>query len=159
MVITENLVAANASSSNVTVSSISGSISDLSISNNISSANFVNTGVVDSVAHTVTGSTESTSSGTGALVITGGVGVGANVNISGNLQVTTNSLVNGSLLVGGTGSADSSSILEVSSASKGFLPPVSGGISGTVAGLMFYNSSSNLINYYNGSSWRAISLN
>jgi hypothetical protein len=46
-------------------------------------------------ATTVTVNTSSTSTATGALVVTGGVGVGENLNVGGQLTVTGNLVVNG----------------------------------------------------------------
>ncbi len=50
---------------------------------------------------------------------------------------------------------DASAILELRSSSRGFLLPrlASGSISSPVQGLLIYNSSSNVLNFHNGTSW------
>jgi len=48
-----------------------------------------------SATHTISSQTISTTSGTGALVVTGGQGIGGNLNVGGNIAV------NGSISVGG----------------------------------------------------------
>lgn len=60
-----------------------------------------------------------------------------------------------------TSSLDNSAQLIVSSTSRGFLPPrmtltQKNAIASAASGLMVYDTTSNLINYYNGSSWVAI---
>jgi hypothetical protein len=59
-------------------------------------------------ATTVTAATESTSSGTGALVVTGGAGIGANLYVGGNTTII------GNLTVVGTTTAVQSTTLDVS---------------------------------------------
>lgn len=58
----------------------------------------------------------------------------------------------------GTTDPNNSSMLEVSSTSKGFLPPrmlesERDAITNPASGLLIYNSTSNKLNYYNGTSW------
>lgn len=64
------------------------------------------------------------------------------------------------LIIGGT-SIDSSAILQQDSTTQGFLPPrmtttQRDNISSPAAGLMIYNSTTNKINFYNGSAWEAV---
>ncbi|RYZ25458.1 MAG: hypothetical protein EOP49_44590, partial [Sphingobacteriales bacterium] len=58
----------------------------------------------------------------------------------------------------GTNTPDPSAILDISSTSKGFLPPrmsstERNGIANKVAGLMIYNTTTGCVEMYNGSSW------
>ena len=67
----------------------------------------------------------------------------------------------GSLVVGGT-SADASSCVDLISTAKGFLPPrmtttQRNAIGSPAAGLTIYNSTTNVLNFYDGSSWQATS--
>jgi hypothetical protein len=66
--------------------------------------------------------------------------------------------VTGALRVGSSGSADSKSVLDLVSTTKGFLPPrmttiERDAISSPTTGLVIYNTSTNKMNVYNGSSW------
>mgnify|MGYP000850640853 CR=1 FL=1 len=61
----------------------------------------------------------------------------------------------------GTTSPSASSLLDVSSTTQGFLPPRMTGtqrdaISSPAAGLMVYNTTTNKLNFYNGSAWEAV---
>ena len=61
----------------------------------------------------------------------------------------------------GTASPDSSAILELSSTTKGFLPPrltttQRDAVSSPAEGLVVYNDTTNALNFYNGSSWAAV---
>jgi hypothetical protein len=52
-------------------------------------------------------------------------------------------------------------MLDVSSTTKGFLPPrmttaQRDAISSPPAGLVIYNTSTNVLNFYNGSAWGAV---
>jgi hypothetical protein len=65
--------------------------------------------------------------------------------------------------VGGIGTAtpDAAAQLEVASTSKGFLPPrmttaQRDAISTPPAGLVVYNTTTNLLNFYNGTAWAAV---
>ncbi len=51
---------------------------------------------------------------------------------------------------------DASAVLELRSTTRGFLMPRNAAIGYTVAGLSFYNTSTNRINFYNGSTWIAL---
>jgi hypothetical protein len=64
------------------------------------------------------------------------------------------------VLVGGTGLANATSILELSSSTQGFLPPRGTNtqmlaIASPVAGLMFYDTTNNKLNCYDGTTWQA----
>lgn len=63
--------------------------------------------------------------------------------------------------IGTTGPFSAVALLDVSSATKGFLPPrmtttQRNAISSPPAGLMIYNTSTNKLNFYNGSAWEAV---
>jgi hypothetical protein len=65
----------------------------------------------------------------------------------------------GNVGIGGT--ANAAAILDVASATKGFLPPrmttaQRDAISTPPAGLVIYNTSTNVLNFYNGSAWGAV---
>ena len=80
-------------------------------------------------------------------------------SISGN--PTHTSFINSDDFVVGNTTCDSSAKFEVNSSDRGFLPPrltdtERDAISSPATGLMIYNTTTNLLNIYNGSSWRAI---
>jgi len=80
-------------------------------------------------------------------------------SISGNPSHT--SYINSTNFVVGDTTCDSSAKFEVSSTDRGFLPPrltdtQRDAISSPATGLMIYNTDTNLLNIYNGTSWRAI---
>lgn len=62
----------------------------------------------------------------------------------------------------GTASPDADAILDLTSTSQGFLPPrmtttQRDAIAAPVpAGLMIYNTTTNKINFYNGTAWEAV---
>lgn len=61
----------------------------------------------------------------------------------------------------GTSSPDPSSMLDIESNSKGFLPPrmdttARDGITTPATGLLIFNTSTNKLNYYNGTSWQIV---
>lgn len=61
----------------------------------------------------------------------------------------------------GTGAPAASALLDMSSTTRGFLPPrmttaQRDAIAGPVAGLMVYNTSTNQLNFYNGATWTAL---
>lgn len=61
----------------------------------------------------------------------------------------------------GTTSPNAAALLDVSSTTKGFLPPrmttaQRDAISTPPAGLVIYNTSTNVLNFYNGSAWGAV---
>jgi len=66
---------------------------------------------------------------------------------------------NGSTTIGGGNAADSSSVLDVRSTTKGFLPPrmtttERDAISSPASGLMVYNTTTNKAQCYNGTAWQ-----
>jgi hypothetical protein len=73
-----------------------------------------------------------------------------------NDTVTVNSTV-----YVGSGSIEATAAMEVESTTKGFLPPrmtdtQRDAITSPATGLMIYNTTTNKVNFYNGSAWRAI---
>lgn len=69
-----------------------------------------------------------------------------------------NSYIATALSIGNTSSANASSILELTSTTKGFLPPrmtttQKNAIASPVAGLMVYDTTLNVISFYNGTIW------
>jgi len=92
----------------------------------------------------------------------------ANIN-TGQINVDNFSLVVQSsvayfqynLLVGASGANNTSAALEVRSTTKGFLPPrmtttQRDAIASPAAGLVIYNTTTNVLNFYNGSAWGAV---
>ena len=59
-------------------------------------------GATTATAVSITNSTASTTTGTGALIVTGGVGIGGALNVGGNTGVTGNLTITGNLIVNGT---------------------------------------------------------
>ncbi len=73
---------------------------------------------------------------------------------------TTNNFV-GATNFGSTSTPNSTAIVEMTSTTKGFLPPRMtttdrDNISTPAAGLTIYNTTTNKLNFYNGSSWEAV---
>lgn len=71
---------------------------------------------------------------------------------------TTRICANTDLSVGFAGGADASAVIEARSTTKGFLPPrmtttQKNAIASPAAGLMVYDTTLNVISYYNGSMW------
>jgi hypothetical protein len=84
------------------------------------------------------------------------IGLGSNTTVLGNTSTTFGRWY-GSLLLGTTTNA-ASSILTMESTTQGFLPPrmtttQRNAISSPATGLMIYNSTDNLVQAYNGTSW------
>jgi hypothetical protein len=84
------------------------------------------------------------------------VGLGSNTTVLGNTS-TTHGRWYGSLLLGTTTNA-ASSILTMESTTQGFLPPrmtttQRNAIATPATGLMIYNTTDNLVQVYNGTSW------
>jgi hypothetical protein len=83
---------------------------------------------------------------------------------SGNLIVDTNTLFVDSannVVAIGTASPNLASKLQIDSTTQGFLPPrMSDGqrdaIATPPAGLMIYNTTTNKLNFYNGTAWQAV---
>ena len=97
--------------------------------------------------------TSSTSAGMGMEFFVNPVGSG--------LSPTSAILIRNDGRVGLGGSANPSARLEVNSTTQGFLPPrmtttQRNAISSPAAGLMIYNTSTNKLNFFNGSTWEAV---
>jgi hypothetical protein len=83
-----------------------------------------------------------------------------------NLGIFTNGTTVMSIGVGGTvaigtASPSAAALLDVSSTTKGFLPPrmtttERNAIVTPPAGLVIYNTSTNVLNFYNGTAWAAV---
>jgi len=92
------------------------------------------------------------------------VGIGDMSGGVGNVAVPLMMVSNASLSVGigtGNGAINGSAILEIVSTSRGFLPPrmttaQRNAIGSAAAGLMVYNTTTNKLNFYNGSAWEAV---
>lgn len=57
----------------------------------------------------VTDTTQSTSTGSGALIVSGGVGINSNLNVGGNVNVTNNAIMSSNLTVNGSTESTNSS--------------------------------------------------
>ena len=82
------------------------------------------------------------------------------VNVSGNLVVSGDASATGAVAVG-TSAVDSKAALDVQSTTKAFLPPrmttaQRNAISSPAKGSVIYNTTTNLLNHYNGSAWLAV---
>ena len=129
-----------------------------------STVNFSNAWVVldtlNAGAAILANSTASTSNSTGALVVTGGAGIGGNVYIAGsngNAVVTNANVWAGNIYTGSITPYQSSVITFNSSTAIG-LPAGSSTQypSSNVAGYLRYNNSISTLEFYNGSSWVAL---
>lgn len=87
---------------------------------------------------------------------------GANsITLSTPQSIATTSNVQFGSVLSGTGSIDGSAVLQATSTTKGFLPPVMteaqrDAIATPAAGLVVYNSDTNQLNVYNNSAWGAV---
>tara|TARA_Y100000296_G_scaffold82838_1_gene112622 strand:- start:435 stop:1142 length:708 start_codon:yes stop_codon:yes gene_type:complete len=95
----------------------------------------------------------------GAHEVSGGMDVSGNLGISGNTVVTGSSTVSGSVGIGAT--PNNAAVLDVASTTKSFLPPrmtttQRNAIATPPAGSVIYNTTTNLLNHYNGSAWLAV---
>ncbi|WP_400193789.1 beta strand repeat-containing protein [Hymenobacter sp. B81] len=94
------------------------------------------------------------------LTLQGNGNVGIGTNSPGHkLEVNGNAAVSGSVGIGTT-TPNSSAALDVSSTSKGLLPPrlsttQRDAIAGPAAGLVIYNTTTNRLNTWNGTSWES----
>jgi hypothetical protein len=84
------------------------------------------------------------------------VGLGSNTTVLGNSS-TTLTAIYGALITGGT-SVNASAQLQIDSTTRGFLPPrmtttQQNAIASPATGLIVYDTTVNLIDYYNGSAW------
>jgi preprotein translocase subunit Sec61beta len=98
--------------------------------------------------------------------LSGGLGLAA-YNAAGVIRFYTNGTsermrIDSSGNVGiGTTSPNAAALLDVTSTTKGFLPPrmttvQRDAITTPPAGLMIYNTTTNKLNFYNGSAWEAV---
>jgi hypothetical protein len=125
-------------------------------------ANPTFTGIVSTPALSVTGTTASTSSITGALVVGGGAGIAGNVSVGGNVNFVGDLYKNGTLVAIGGGSATTGTTLSLSdttqstSSTTGALTVAGGaGIGGNVnvdgdsviVGSLFVGQSSSMLTY------------
>lgn len=90
--------------------------------------------------------------------VTGGAG---SITLSAPQDIATTSDVQFGSLIAGTGSIEATAILQATSTTKGFLPPKMTGaqrdaIVSPASGLVIYNTTTNQLNIYNGSSWGAV---
>ena len=108
----------------------------------------------------------------GDSTVSGDINASGNINTSGNTVTKGNSTVNGNITthgdvyvsgdVGiGVNSPVATAALEVVSTTKSFLPPrmttsQRNAISSPATGSVIYNSTTNLLNHYNGSAWLAV---
>ena len=93
--------------------------------------------------------------------LSGNCTVSGDLNVSGNSDVAGSSIFEGSVAVGKIIPADTKAILELSSTTLAFLPPrmtntQRNAISSPATGSVIYNSTTNLLNHYNGSAWLAV---
>ena len=96
----------------------------------------------------------------GDLRVKDSLDVARNIGVSGEVEVSGNLNISGSVAIGPSGPA-STAILDVASTTKSFLPPrmtttQRNAISAPPAGSVIYNSTTNLLNHYNGSAWLAV---
>lgn len=103
---------------------------------------------------------------TNQVVIAGTTGIGlssSNTTKIGNTS-TTQTHLHGSLTIGNTTTLDASAIADFRSTTKGFLMPrmnntERNAITSPATGLQIFNTSTNVLNYYNGSAWKGILTN
>ena len=109
--------------------------------------------------------TANISTGTGGNTINLGTGAGANTLTLGNTNTTTKLVFNtgsGGIGINNT-SPDASALLDMSSTSRGVLIPrmtttQRDAITTPATGLQIYNTTTNALNYYNGTAWSAGSV-
>jgi hypothetical protein len=93
------------------------------------------------------------------LDVSGNANVSGNVTTGGNATVGGNTIVSGTVGIG-TSSPAASAALDVSSTTKGLLPPrlnqtQRDAIASPATGLTIYNTTTNTLNVWNGTSWTA----
>ena len=100
----------------------------------------------------------------GNLAVSTNLSVSGDSNVSGNSFITGNTHTVGTAAIGATGPV-ANTILDVNSTSKAFVPPrmttaqrnaIGGGLTDPATGSVIYNTSTNLLNHYNGSAWLAV---
>lgn len=92
-----------------------------------------------------------------AFLLAGAFAFGA-----GETRLPSGAIVGGSMSIGSGSAANSSALLDLSSTTKGLLPPrmtttQRDGISSPQAGLVIQNTTTGKLNYYNGSAWLELS--
>jgi hypothetical protein len=88
-------------------------------------------------------------------------GLGNRLEFTNNAQTSLAYVFSNGRVGIGTTSPNAAALLDVSSTTKGFLPPrmttaQRDAISAPPAGLVIYNTSTNVLNFYNGSAWGAV---
>lgn len=91
--------------------------------------------------------------------ITGAVTCSSTLAVTGAVTMSSTCAITGAVGIGGAATA--SAALTVTSTTKGFLPPrmtttERNAIATPAAGLVVYNSTTNKLNFYNGSAWEAV---
>jgi len=96
-------------------------------------------------------------------MVSGNLGVSTNLTVSGDSSVSGNSFITGNTHIVGTAAIGATgpvadAILDVNSTTKTFVPPrmtttQRNAISAPATGSVIYNTSTNRLNLYNGSSW------
>lgn len=130
---------------------------------NDNAGNYKNYAFIWGIANNITNGSEAGQLHLG-IPIAGEIGGTDILKIRGN--TTTNkgdTLLYGQLIINDspTGSADSSAILELKTTDKGFLLPrmtttQRNNIASPAAGLCVYNTTTNKLNFYNGTAWEAV---
>ena len=100
----------------------------------------------------------------GNMAVSTNLSVSGDSNVSGNSFITGNTHTVGTAAIGATGPV-LNTILDVNSTSKAFVPPrmttaqrnaIGGGLTDPATGSVIYNTTTNLLNHYNGSAWLAV---
>lgn len=85
----------------------------------------------------------------------------SNKVLLGSGALTTDTIIYGANIGIGTNNPDASAFLDITSTTKGFLPPrmtttQRDAISSPATGLVIYNTTTNVLNFHNGSGWGAV---
>jgi len=108
----------------------------------------------------ITFASESAGTGTTRFVTFTGANVGVGVFPAALLHVNGTSIISSTLALGST-TQDASALLDMTSTTKGFLLPrmtttQRDNISSPATGLTIYNTTTNVLNFFNGTIWGAI---